>query len=186
MATEKENQFDVLVAYKKLVVWGVVTPFGWRKKNTFRIGDAYVLLDFERKEILERRNGSNVVLASMDLKRGRRWSSHHEGWVGRVVLPGHEMVSIELALDELDGVRCSVITAGGHQCVFRVLHEPKLFVKLDELEIRVDQPRYYWNPEETNRVEIRCSNRQLNVAKVLGVLICSLLFDCLLNPGMHS
>lgn len=171
-------KFFISPYFENFKIFRWETPLQFRKNNVFTDGLQFFYLDLENKEI---REGDDIILAQI-IHFGQRFRGATKGFQGKLTSDG---CLIEVSKNKLQTVDVSVVDRNGCSWLFPLEPRKTILLKHGGIFIESDARNFYWNARETNKVKIECDPTDFIFAKVLGVLICFFVYDCLLDDGSH-
>lgn len=170
--------FAVHALFEPLKLFEWTTPLRIRRENVFVAGSEQIFFDLERGQIRVldgQRFGSTLATSTFAYKSGGQ-----KGFVGKAFV---DEAQIEVTQKD-DGPYILYLRT---EKVVEIRYPPSSQIRFDcqGIILFADTSRYYWNPSESNKVLITCDESNEKLATVFGIIVCSLLFDHLLDSGSH-
>lgn len=173
-------ELNIFPYFQNLQIFGWRTPLRYRRVNVFTDKSQLFYIDLNRKEVREVGDGFTVVLAELNPKRiNGKWN---EPFLGNLTCGDY---IIQVGKIKFQSVEISVTDVNGESCLLLLEPYKGILLRRGNMQIESCTGKYYCNPDETNVIKIKCNQSELALAKVMGVLICSLTYDYILDSGSH-
>ena len=176
------QKMSVTRASETFEVFGWKTPIAIRKKNMFLVNSELIFFNIQGGEIVELNGTSNILLAKCKISFPKIIG--FTGFTGSIF---SDNFAITLDVD----ASCSIVVnvcENIEQWKFTLnkdLIKDDFNINRKDFNLYAKTAKIYCNKIGANATNIECEVPNTKLAKTLGVMICSLLFDYMLDRGSH-